>query len=62
MWANVKAHNVRIARSLKPTLNYITRVVQHYKDLGEMPPRDSQTIMVTDKTIEIYKLARMIYK
>jgi glycosyltransferase involved in cell wall biosynthesis len=62
MWANVKAHNVKMARSLKPTLNYITRVVQHYKELGEMPPKDSQTIMITDKTIEIYKLARMIYK
>jgi len=62
MWANVKAHNVRVARSLKPTVNYSTRVVQHYKAVGEVPPVDSQMIMMTDKTVEIYKLARMIYK
>jgi len=62
MWANVKAHHVRIARSLKPTVNYSTRVVEHYKAIGEVPPVDSQMIMMTDKTVEIYKLARMIYK
>ena len=62
MWANIKAHNMKIARSLKPTLNYVTRVVEHYKRLGEIPPKDSQMIMYTDKSVEIYKLARMIYK
>ena len=60
MWAHVKNHNPRIARSLKPTVNYSTRVTQHYKDFGEQPPKDSQIIFQTQDSVDIYKLARTI--
>ncbi len=49
MWQQVKSSGLRIGRSHEPTVNYITRVRDHYTRFGREPPATARnTIFVAD--------------
>jgi glycosyltransferase involved in cell wall biosynthesis len=58
-WKAVQDSGVKIARSMKATVNYPTTLAFHYQQAGEVPPDDSKVVLLKNGVPSIKKYAEL---
>ncbi len=48
VWEAVRSSGLKLARSVQPTVNYVTLVESHYKERGETPPANARNTIRSD--------------